>query len=42
MQRGSNVGQGQIKAADYVLVAEIQGANRNVSGSGVGRRRRRR
>ncbi|MBT0669480.1 SH3 domain-containing protein [Novosphingobium profundi] len=36
MQRGSNVGQGQIKAADYVLVAEVQGANANVSGSGVG------
>jgi curli biogenesis system outer membrane secretion channel CsgG len=36
LQRGSNVGQGQIKAADYVLVAEIQGANSNVSGSGVG------
>lgn len=35
MQRGSNVGQGQIKAADYVLVAEIQGANGNVSGGGV-------
>jgi curli biogenesis system outer membrane secretion channel CsgG len=35
LQRGSNVGQGQIKAADYVLVAEIQGANSNVSGSGV-------
>ena len=36
LQRGSNVGQGQIKAADYVLVAEVQGANSNVSGSGVG------
>jgi curli biogenesis system outer membrane secretion channel CsgG len=35
LQRGSNVGQGQIKAADYVLVAEIQAANSNVSGSGV-------
>lgn len=35
-QRGSNVGQGQIKAADYVLVAEIQGANSNVSGSAAG------
>lgn len=35
LQRKSNVGQGQIKAADYVLVAEIQGANDNVSGSGV-------
>jgi curli biogenesis system outer membrane secretion channel CsgG len=36
LQRGSNVGQGQIKAADYVLVAEIQGANSNASGSAVG------
>ncbi|WP_420141284.1 CsgG/HfaB family protein [Sphingomonas sp.] len=36
MQRGANVGQGQIKAADYVLVAEIQGANSNVSGGGIG------
>ncbi|MEH3047798.1 CsgG/HfaB family protein [Sphingomonas adhaesiva] len=35
LQRGSNVGQGQIKAADYVLVAEIQGANSNVSGGGA-------
>ncbi|HWI85985.1 MAG TPA: CsgG/HfaB family protein, partial [Sphingomonas sp.] len=36
LQRGSNVGQGQIKAADYVLIAEIQGANSNASGSAVG------
>jgi curli biogenesis system outer membrane secretion channel CsgG len=36
MQRGSNVGQGQIKAADYVLVAEVQAANRNSGGSAVG------
>jgi curli biogenesis system outer membrane secretion channel CsgG len=36
LQRKSNVGQGQIKAADYVLVAEIQGANSNASGSAVG------
>jgi len=35
LQRGANVGQGQIKAADYVMVAEIQGANSNVSGNGV-------
>src|SRR3954469_22616377 len=35
LQRRSNVGQGQIKAADYVLIAEIQGANSNVSGSGA-------
>jgi curli biogenesis system outer membrane secretion channel CsgG len=36
LQRGSNVGQGQVKAADYVLIAEIQGANSNVSGGGAG------
>ncbi|EGD58106.1 hypothetical protein Y88_0158 [Novosphingobium nitrogenifigens DSM 19370] len=36
LQRGSNVGRGQIKAADYVLQAEIQGANRNVQGSNAG------
>jgi curli biogenesis system outer membrane secretion channel CsgG len=36
LQRGSNVGQGQIKAADYVLVAEVQAANHNASGSGIG------
>lgn len=35
LQRRSNVGQNQIKAADYVMVAEIQGANSNVSGSGA-------
>lgn len=36
LQRGSNVGQNQIKAADYVLVAEVQAANRNAQGSGAG------
>ncbi len=36
LQRGSNVGVGQIKAADYVLVAEVQAANHNVGGSAVG------
>ena len=35
MQRGSNVGQGQIKAADYVLVAEVQAADSNSGGGGV-------
>ncbi|MBX9813109.1 MAG: curli production assembly/transport component csgg [Proteobacteria bacterium SG_bin5] len=35
LQRRSNVGQGQIKAADYVLIAEISNADENVSGSGV-------
>ena len=36
LQRGSNVGQGQIKAADYVLVAEVQAADRDSGGSAVG------
>ncbi len=36
LQRGSNVGQGQIKAADYVLVAELQASNSNSGGSAVG------
>jgi curli biogenesis system outer membrane secretion channel CsgG len=36
MQRGSNVGQGQIKAADSVLVAEVQAADRDSGGSAVG------
>ena len=35
LQRKSNVGQGQIKAADYVLVAEVQAANSNSQGSGA-------
>ncbi len=35
LQRGANVGQGQVKAADYVMVAEVQGANGDVGGSGV-------
>ncbi len=35
LQRGSNVGQNQIRAADYVLVAEVQAANSNAQGSGA-------
>ncbi|WP_421738836.1 SH3 domain-containing protein [Caulobacter sp.] len=35
LQRGSNVGKGQVKAADYVLVAEVQGSNSNVGGNAV-------
>jgi len=35
LQRGSNVGAGQIKAADYVIVADIVGADANAGGSGV-------
>lgn len=34
-QRRSNVGQGQVRAADYVMVAEVQAANRNAQGSGA-------
>lgn len=36
LQRGANVGQGQIKAADYVLQAEVQAANGNAQGSRIG------
>jgi curli biogenesis system outer membrane secretion channel CsgG len=36
LQRRSNVGQGQIKAADYVLIAEVQAANHNAQGSNIG------
>jgi len=35
LQRGSNVGVGQVKAADYVLVAEVQASNSNSSGSAL-------
>ena len=35
LQHGSNVGQGQIKAADYVLVAEIGSADSNTGGGGA-------
>lgn len=35
LQRGSNVGKGQIKAADYVLVAEVQAANGNSGGTAL-------
>lgn len=35
LQRRSNVGGGQIKAADYVLVADIVGTDQNAGGSGV-------
>lgn len=35
LQRKSNVGQNQIKAADYVLIAEVQASNRNAQGSGA-------
>lgn len=36
LQRHFNVGQGQVKAADYVLVAEVQAANANSGGNAIG------
>jgi len=36
LQRRSNVGGGQVRAADYVLVAEVVAANRDTGGSAVG------
>ncbi|HMO42592.1 MAG TPA: SH3 domain-containing protein [Phenylobacterium sp.] len=35
LQRGSNMGQGQVRAADYVLVAEVQARDSNAGGSAV-------
>ncbi|MEZ5996305.1 MAG: CsgG/HfaB family protein [Hyphomonadaceae bacterium] len=36
LQRGSNVGGGQIRAADYVLLADVVAQDNNASGGGVG------
>ena len=36
LQRGSNIGGGQIKAADWLLVADVAGQNQNSGGSAVG------
>ncbi|WP_395392730.1 CsgG/HfaB family protein [Novosphingobium sp. BL-8A] len=36
LQRGSNVGKGQIKAADYFLQPDIVSTNNNSGGGGVG------
>lgn len=36
LQRGSNVGGGQVKAADYVLVADVASANANAGGNAIG------
>jgi len=36
LQRGSNVGAGQVKAADYVIVADVANADSNAGGGGVG------
>jgi curli biogenesis system outer membrane secretion channel CsgG len=36
LQQGSNVGMGQVKAADYILVPDIVSKNGNASGTNVG------
>jgi curli biogenesis system outer membrane secretion channel CsgG len=36
LQRGSNVGGGQIRAADYVMLADVIAQDNNASGGGVG------
>lgn len=36
LQRKSNIGGGQVRAADYVLVAEVVAADRDTGGSAVG------
>lgn len=36
LQRRSNVGGGQVRAADYILVAEVVAADRDTGGSAVG------
>jgi len=36
LQRGSNVGGGQIKAADWLLVADVAAQNRNSGGNSLG------
>lgn len=36
LRRGSNIGKGQIKAADYVLVPDLIGANSNAGGNAIG------
>lgn len=35
LQEGSNIGMGQMRAADYILLAEVASVNANVSGGGV-------
>jgi curli biogenesis system outer membrane secretion channel CsgG len=36
LQRGSNVGGGQVRAADYVMLADVIAQDNNSSGGGVG------
>ncbi len=40
LQQGSNMGAGQVKAADYFLQPDIVSANQNSGGSGLGAARR--
>ena len=35
LQRGSNMGRGQIRSADYVLTAEVMAADQNTGGGGA-------
>jgi curli biogenesis system outer membrane secretion channel CsgG len=36
LRGGSNLGKGQIKAADYVMVPDLVASNRNAGGAGIG------
>jgi curli biogenesis system outer membrane secretion channel CsgG len=36
MQRGSNIGKGQVKAADYILVPDIVNSDSNTGGANIG------
>jgi curli biogenesis system outer membrane secretion channel CsgG len=36
LQQGSNIGKGQVKAADYVMVPDIVSKNNNASGTNIG------
>lgn len=36
LQRGSNIGKGQLKAADYILVPDIASKNEDASGNAIG------
>lgn len=36
LQQGSNIGKGQVKAADYVMVPDIVSKNDNASGTNIG------
>ena len=36
LQRGSNLGRGQVAAADYFIIPDIAGSNRNSGGNNIG------